>query len=330
LTFVAGGGTSSGLRASPIREESPIRATLNQTACQIREVAYLLPVTPCDQCQQPARRVSTADRVAIDLDLDQPTLLLVTVGVHHCPACRHYFRCQPPFLRPDACYTNRVVAAAVAAVHRDGMAMRRVPARLARDFWVRPSERSVRLWCRAYQATCDFATDYQPWVVAEFSGVLCVDELYQGELALLLAADPAAPDGDRLVGYQLVHGAVDAAVVGAFLARLQRAGIQPAQVITDGSPLYPRVLTRVWPTAAHQLCLFHEARRVTRAVLEVRSHEVPFAIEDGQVVGRLAYERLTVTPDRLYGVNMRSNYQRQGLRLSKHFRQPPIVPATTG
>ena len=61
----------------------------------------------------------------------------------------------------------------------------------------------VRLWCRAYAAEIDFAVDYQPWVVANFSGILCVDEVYQGDLALLLAVDPAAPDGDRLVGYTL-------------------------------------------------------------------------------------------------------------------------------
>jgi dCTP deaminase len=60
----------------------------------------------------------------------------------------------------------------------------------------------------------------------------------------------------------------------------------------------------------------------SKAVLEVRSYEVPFVIEDGQIVGRLAYERLTVPPDRLYGSNIKSNYQSQGLRLSKHFKQP--------
>ena len=43
---------------------------LNQTACQIRDVVYLLPAAPCDRCQQPTRRISTADRAAIDLDLD--------------------------------------------------------------------------------------------------------------------------------------------------------------------------------------------------------------------------------------------------------------------
>ena len=57
----------------------------------------------------------------------------------------------------------------------------------------------------------------------------------------------------------------------------------------------------------------------SRAVLEVRSYEVPFIIEHGQTVGRLTYERLTDTPNRLYGAGSRSNYQGQGIALSKHF-----------
>ena len=60
----------------------------------------------------------------------------------------------------------------------------------------------------------------------------------------------------------------------------------------------------------------------SRAVLEVRSHEVPFILEDGQVVGRLVYERLCEIPDRLYGAALGSNYQAQSLKLSKHFRAP--------
>ncbi|MCC7485891.1 MAG: 2'-deoxycytidine 5'-triphosphate deaminase [Burkholderiales bacterium] len=57
-----------------------------------------------------------------------------------------------------------------------------------------------------------------------------------------------------------------------------------------------------------------------RAVLEVRSYEVPFVIEDGQVVGRLTYERLTSRPNRLYGAGVKSSYQKQGIALSKHFK----------
>ena len=58
----------------------------------------------------------------------------------------------------------------------------------------------------------------------------------------------------------------------------------------------------------------------SRAVLEVRSYEVPFVLEHGQIVGRLNYERLTTRPIRLYGANMNSSYQRQGIALSKHFK----------
>jgi dCTP deaminase len=62
--------------------------------------------------------------------------------------------------------------------------------------------------------------------------------------------------------------------------------------------------------------------RGARAVLEVRSREVPFVLEDGQIIGRLVFERLTDTPPQVYGQAMGSNYQRQGLKLSKHFRLP--------
>lgn len=59
----------------------------------------------------------------------------------------------------------------------------------------------------------------------------------------------------------------------------------------------------------------------TRAVLEVRSHDVPFLLEHGQIVGRMAYERLTSTPDRIYGQDIGSNYQKQTLALAKQFRR---------
>jgi dCTP deaminase len=60
----------------------------------------------------------------------------------------------------------------------------------------------------------------------------------------------------------------------------------------------------------------------SRAVLEVRSYEVPFVIEHGQLVGRLTYERLTSIPTSLYG-HGRVSYQGQGIKLSKHFKAPP-------
>ena len=58
----------------------------------------------------------------------------------------------------------------------------------------------------------------------------------------------------------------------------------------------------------------------SRAVLEVRSHEVPFILEHGQTIGRLVYEPMAAMPESLYGAELGSNYQAQGLKLSKHFR----------
>ncbi len=57
----------------------------------------------------------------------------------------------------------------------------------------------------------------------------------------------------------------------------------------------------------------------SRGVLEVRCHEAPFVLEHGQIVGRLVYEHMAYVPTQLYGAGISSNYQGQGLKLSKHF-----------
>lgn len=58
----------------------------------------------------------------------------------------------------------------------------------------------------------------------------------------------------------------------------------------------------------------------SRGVLEVRCHEAPFVLEHGQTVGRLVYEKMAEVPEALYGSGIKSNYQGQGLKLSKHFQ----------
>jgi dCTP deaminase len=58
----------------------------------------------------------------------------------------------------------------------------------------------------------------------------------------------------------------------------------------------------------------------SRGVLEVRSHEVPFLLEHGQIVGWLRYEKMAATPKDLYGQTIASNYQGQRLKLAKQFK----------
>ncbi|OPB31150.1 2'-deoxycytidine 5'-triphosphate deaminase [Bartonella sp. AR 15-3] len=62
------------------------------------------------------------------------------------------------------------------------------------------------------------------------------------------------------------------------------------------------------------------SRKGARAVLEVRNHEIPFILEHGQIIGRLVYERMLNRPLKLYGHDVGSHYQGQGLKLSKHFK----------
>ena len=57
----------------------------------------------------------------------------------------------------------------------------------------------------------------------------------------------------------------------------------------------------------------------TRAVMEVRPHDVPFMVEDGQTFCRLKFEIVVERPEKLYGLSLNSNYHSQGLALSKYF-----------
>ncbi len=68
----------------------------------------------------------------------------------------------------------------------------------------------------------------------------------------------------------------------------------------------------------------------TRAVLEVRASQMPILLEDDQFVGRLNYFRMSATPKKLYGGTIGSNYQRQGLTLSKHFKRDDAHTAGAG
>ena len=160
-------------------------------------------------------------------------------------------------------------------------------------------------------------------------------------------------DADRLVGYRGKHhtGLVDvdkraAQDVLDFWEPLYNHGNQgPGELVLDPDEFYilvSREAVHVPPSFAAEMTPFdplvgefrvhyagffdpgfgHSPAGGTgsRAVLEVRSHEVPFILEHGQIVGRLIYERMRSRPATLYGTDLGSNYQAQGLKLSKHFR----------
>jgi len=103
-----------------------------------------------------------------------------------------------------------------------------------------------------------------------------------------------------------------------YILASQEAVTIPSSHAAEMEPISPRV----GEFRVHYAGFFDPGFTGSHAVLEVRSREVPFMLEHGQMIGRLMYKPLLGVPDLLYGgAALGSNYQGQGLRLSKHFKQ---------
>ncbi|MRU13970.1 2'-deoxycytidine 5'-triphosphate deaminase [Roseovarius sp. A21] len=139
-------------------------------------------------------------------------------------------------------------------------------------------------------------------------------------------------DLDNIAGYDAaeyweeVHSDTGRIILdpGAFYILVSREAVHiPPQYAAEMAPY----LAMVGEFRVHYAGFFdpgfgHDAAggEGSRGVLEVRCHEAPFVLEHGQVVGRLVYEHMDQAPQQLYGAGIKSNYQGQGLKLSKHFR----------
>jgi dCTP deaminase len=167
---------------------------------------------------------------------------------------------------------------------------------------------------------------------------------------LILSVDLSGDDSERLVGYkaQRYAGVIDVDQIGSYDPRdfwdpiyvraEKRLILDPHQFYILASKerihIPPDIAAEMVPIdpmmgefRVHYAGFFdpgfgytREGQPGSRAVLEVRSHDVPFVLEDGQAIGRLEYEQISEAPDVLYGQISTSNYQGQGLKLSKHFR----------
>jgi transposase-like protein len=259
---------------------------------QLTKVRHAPDLAPCPTCQHACRRQWTASRTALDLGLEGPCVLDVEVGVYVCSTCQRHFRHCPPFLRPRGIYTRRVVECVLASVFDDAMSIARVVERMARDFCLRISESTIRFWLKdhAHQHAQDFESDYLPWVVDNFSGVVCLDEVYQGDVALVLAVDP---QGDRLLAFEFIENSgVTTSDIVTLLEELSALGVEPDQVVSDGAGIYPEAVARVWSQAKHQMCLFHQSKLVTAAGLKALAsmrHDLPKPIRSSRSLaqGRL-------------------------------------------
>jgi hypothetical protein len=159
-------------------------------------------------------------------------------------------------------YDDLVRQAVLDRILEDGLNVERTRAALRRDFFLPLSEGFVYDCLRWQIARLDLASQRQ-LVLQKFSGTLCVDELHLGRFTLLLATDPLA---DLPVAFALVSRN-DADHLRRFLGNLKTWGLRPRVVVSDGSSLYPAVLAALWPSARHQLCVFHVLKDINELII---------------------------------------------------------------
>lgn len=219
---------------------------------------------PCPHCSKRGRRKRHLHRRIRSLAYRQVAFLDVHYAEYQsrCRCCKS-FRSWPLSVPAKADYDDAVRAAVLERILEDGLNVQRTLTALRRDFFLHLSEGFVYDCLRWKVAQLDLRPHRQ-MVLEKFSGTLCVDELHLGRFTLLLATDPLS---DLPVAFALVSRN-DQDHMLRFLQNLKRWGLEPEVVVTDGSTLYPAVLTQLWPTARHQLCVFHLLKDINDLILK--------------------------------------------------------------
>lgn len=231
---------------------------------QYRKVSCCPEHYPCPDCGKRGQRKQRLQRQVRSIAYGKIVYLDIEYGEYRarCDCCKT-FRSTPPGVELGCHYDNRVRQAVLDRLIDDGMNVQKLLAALRRDFRLDLSEGFVYDCLHRQVARLEMA-DYRRWALQHFSGTLCVDELHLGRYTLLLATDPL---GDFPVAFAVVD-ANDQDHMRRFLKNLKNWGFSPAVVVTDGSSLYPAVLAQLWPTARHQLCIFHVMQDINGLVLD--------------------------------------------------------------
>ena len=235
---------------------------------------------PCPRCGHSAYRDKQAHRTLHDLgNLEQwcPRDLSVTYSQHYCTQCRQYFNADLSDLAPPGShYTHRVINLPCASWSRTACpTVRQVGICGATSGSSCLLPRSKIGWRRGEKnAQGRMATDFLDWALADFSGYVAVDELYDGPFCILSAVDNRCYK--RLL-YDVLDHAPTHDDIRAFLGRLKTAlaarDLTLRGITTDGSALYPEPLAEIFSGVPHQLCQFHVIKELTKGVLKAVAQE---------------------------------------------------------
>jgi hypothetical protein len=219
----------------------------------------------CPQCRRKGRRVSiTTRRVAHVRVLNRRSWIEGEVGVYkaRCGCCK-YFQAPIPGVPYKGKYSDEVRNAVANALIRDRLPYRLVQQRMQEDFRLMVSLGYIHA-CFLWAHTRFNREAHWRFVQANFSGVLCLDEVHDSGRTLLFATDPL---NNFTVFFQVVPKN-DQPHMEAFLQQLKDRGLEVLVAITDGSPLYKDSLQSYWADLEHQLCIFHVIKEVNKLILD--------------------------------------------------------------
>ena len=200
--------------------------------------------------------------------LNRRSWIHADVGVYkaQCDCCK-YFQAPVPGVPYRGRYSYEVRNSVANAVIRDRMPYRLVQQRMAEDYRLELSVGYIHACFVWAHEQIDLEAHWD-FVVANFSGVLCIDEVHDSGKTILFASDPLS---DFTVSFELVE-TNDQKHMDAFLQKLKDRGLTVQVAITDGSPLYKDSLQSYWIDLEHQLCVFHVIKEVNKLILDgVRS-----------------------------------------------------------
>ena len=220
---------------------------------------------PCPQCGKKGRRKRVIHRQISHVSaLHRRSWIFAEVGVYQsrCRCCQ-YFQSPIPGVPYKGQYSYEVRNTVANALIRDRQPYRLVVERMQEDYRLQLSLGYLHqcfLWAHE-QIDME---DHWDFVLGNFSGVLCLDEVHDSGQTILFATDPL---NDFTASFELVEKN-DQAHMDQFLQRLKDRGLKVEVVITDGSPLYKDSLQSYWKDVVHQLCVFDVIKEVNKLILD--------------------------------------------------------------
>lgn len=220
---------------------------------------------PCPHCSRKGKRKRVKERCVPHVGaLHRRSFIIAKVGVYkaRCGCCK-YFQAPVPGVPYKGRYSYEVRNTIANALIRDRMPYQGVIRRMQEEYLLDVSVGYVHscfVWAHEQINT------HERWafVCTQFSGLLCIDEVHDGDWTILFATDPL---NDFTVSFKLVEQN-DQDQMDAFLQELKDVGLNVEVVITDGSPLYKESLQRYWSEVEHQLCIFHVIKEVNKLILD--------------------------------------------------------------